>query len=152
MSFVGIRLPPPGLLSKHRRFLLLLGILRYWWSFVIFVFFLLNILTVHFSNCSRNLGVHIVIHWGLICFFTINDKVIKGMVSIDITATPSEAALAYAILQFCINVYRVYFNVPLSKVIRRNSIKVKQRQQCRSTSDNLMKFMVPDFFCLCFWA
>ena len=51
------------------------------------------------------------------------------MGSIYMTAAPSEAVLAYAILQFCINnVYSVYFNVPSSKAIRQNSIKVKQRQ------------------------
>ena len=70
----------------------------------------------------------------------------KGWVTIYITVAPSEAVLTYAILQFCINVYNVYFNIPVSKAIRQNSIKVKQRQQCRSTSENLIKFMVPDFF------
>ncbi len=76
----------------------------------------------------------------------------KGMVSIYITATPCEAVLANAILQFCINVYIVCFNIPSSKVIRQDSIKVKQRKQCRSTSENLIKFMVPDFFLSLIWS
>ena len=67
------------------------------------------------------------------------------MVSVYVTAAPSEAVLAYAILQFYINVDGVYLSVPLSKAICQNGIKVKQRQQCMSTSDNLIKFMVPDF-------
>ena len=74
----------------------------------------------------------------------------KGRVIIYLTVAPSEAVLAYVILQFCINVYNVYFNIPLSKAIRQNSIKVKQRQQCRSTSENLIKFMVSDFLFVCF--
>ncbi len=63
-----------------------------------------------------------------------------------ITVAPSEAVLAFAILQFCMNVYNVYFNILASKAIRQNSIKVKQRQQYRSKSETLIKFMVPDFF------
>ncbi len=39
----------------------------------------------------------------------------KGMVSIYTTVAPSEAVLANAILQFCINVCSVYFNIPSSK-------------------------------------
>ncbi len=74
------------------------------------------------------------------------------MVSIYITVAPSEDVLAYAVLQFGINVYSLYFNIPSSKAIRQNSIKVKQRQQCRSTSENFMKFMAPDFFLSVFWS
>ena len=70
----------------------------------------------------------------------------KGYGNYLYNSGPSETVLAYAILQFSINVYNVYFNIPVSKAIHQNSIKVKQRQQCRSASENLIKFMVPDFF------
>ncbi len=50
----------------------------------------------------------------------------SGMVIIYVTVPPGEAVLAYAILQFCINVRNVYFNIPVSKAIHQNSIKVKQ--------------------------
>ncbi len=46
------------------------------------------------------------------------------MVSIYIKAALCEAVLASAILQFCINVYSVYFNIPLLKAMRQNSIKM----------------------------
>ncbi len=76
----------------------------------------------------------------------------KGRVIIYITVAPSEAVLAYVILQFCINIYNVYFNIPVSKAICQKSIKVRQRQQCRSTSENLIKFMVSDYFVYVFWS
>ena len=94
----------------------------------------------------RNTNSSLFKHRGSLFFRNAIRFLGKGKVIIYITVASSEAVLAYAILQFCINVYNVYSNIPVSKAISQNRIKVKQRHRCRSTSENLIKFMVSDFF------